>query len=103
MHHDIGSGSLGCTGFRWGGLPLLRDSTGEDRLQECAVCVEAAGVQVESLTVSWVEASELAERLKEPSEVPTPEIQREWAILPPGRSRSLTGAGGSTLSWGRGS
>jgi hypothetical protein len=45
-----------CSGFRVGRLTLLNDSTGPDGAQEYAVFHDSrpAGVQIESLTVSWM-------------------------------------------------
>jgi hypothetical protein len=43
---------VSCTGFRFGDLLLVNDSTGPAGLQEYAI-IDASG-QVESLTVSWM-------------------------------------------------
>ena len=54
-----------CNGIRWEGLLILNDATSEDAIQEYAVIDEKSGAQVESLTVSWMKASGLAETLTE--------------------------------------
>ena len=54
-----------CTGFRWRGLLILNDSTGEDALQEYAIVREADLMQLESLTVSWYEPAKLKVDLTE--------------------------------------
>lgn len=50
-----------CTGFAWRSLVILNDSTGPDGAQEYAIV--KGGVQVESLTVSWMKRERLAEIL----------------------------------------
>lgn len=56
------SSMVGCTAFTLklekGTIHLLNDSTGGGRLQEYAVLTED-GVQIESLTTSWIEADKL--------------------------------------------
>ena len=54
-----------CNGIRWQGLLILNDSTSEDALQEYAVINEKTGVQVESLTVSWLTPFNLGVTLTE--------------------------------------
>jgi len=54
-----------CNGIRWRGLLILNDATSEDALQEYAVINEKSGIQVESLTVSWMKPEELAKTLTE--------------------------------------
>ena len=46
-----------CSGFRWRSLTLLNDSTSEDAVQEYAVIRN--GIQIESLTVSWMESPDV--------------------------------------------
>ena len=43
-----------CQGFRWQGLLLLNDSLSEDGAQEYGVVHEPTGLQLDSLTVSWM-------------------------------------------------
>lgn len=52
-----------CTGFRFGEYLLLNDATGEDGAQEFAVVHEETLVQVESLTVGWMNEARLFEFL----------------------------------------
>ncbi len=47
----------GCSGFRCGSLTLLNDSTSGDSAQEYAVIRN--GIQIESLTVSWMDFDSL--------------------------------------------
>ncbi len=48
-----------CNGFRLGGTLWLNDAFSESGAQEFAVIAEASGVQVESLTVSWMNRSDV--------------------------------------------
>ncbi|NNL66582.1 MAG: hypothetical protein HKP30_10090 [Myxococcales bacterium] len=43
-----------CQGFRWNGLLLLNDSLSEDGAQEYGVVDAESGIQLDSLTVSWM-------------------------------------------------
>lgn len=43
-----------CQGFRWNGLLLLNDSLSEDGAQEYGVVDADSGIQLDSLTVSWM-------------------------------------------------
>jgi len=43
-----------CQGFRLEGLLFLNDSLSEDGAQEYALVEEATGIQLDSLTVSWM-------------------------------------------------
>lgn len=52
-----------CTGFRWKSLLLLNDSTSEDAIQEYGLIKlapgrEDQGIQIDSLTVSWMKQEE---------------------------------------------
>ena len=53
-----------CTGFKWGGILILNDSTSEDALQEYAIVREADMVQLGSFTVSWMQGADLREQLE---------------------------------------
>ncbi len=50
-----------CTGFYYGGLLLLNDCTGPDGAQEYAIVDPSKGVQVESLTISWMKPEKFRE------------------------------------------
>ena len=52
-----------CQGFSWSGLLLLNDSFSADGAQEYAVI--RGGRQIESLTVSWMTAADLATTLQD--------------------------------------
>jgi hypothetical protein len=59
--------NVSCQAFKWESLTLFNDSFGVNGAQEYAVY--KAGVQLESLTVSWMESSEsLAKTLKKLNE-----------------------------------
>lgn len=52
-----------CQGFRWMGYLFLNDATSENGAQEYAVIRESTGLQVESLTASWMTESSMTEFL----------------------------------------
>ena len=57
-----------CTGFRFGNVLLLNDSTSEDALQEYAVALvepDGSGQFVESYTISWMEIDRLVKLVRE--------------------------------------
>ena len=54
-----------CNGFRFGGMLFLNDATGPDGAQEYAVLREDTMEQIESLTVSWMEPTELTAWIEE--------------------------------------
>jgi hypothetical protein len=49
----------GCNGFRHGPLLILNDSFSADGAQEFAVWHEQRGVQVDSITASWMDEQKL--------------------------------------------
>ena len=49
-----------CSGFECLGFLYLNDSTSEDAAQEYAVVRKSDLVQVESITVSWMDADQIA-------------------------------------------
>jgi len=54
-----------CTGFQIGNYLLLNDATSPDGAQEYAVIDKRTKTQVESLTISWMEISEIYDILIE--------------------------------------
>lgn len=53
-----------CQGFRIGGLLFLNDSFDENGAAEFAVVDEGRGLQVESITFSWMNAQKATESIK---------------------------------------
>lgn len=53
-----------CSGFKIERLVFLNDSSSEDSLQEYAVIDTRSGKQIESITVSWIEADRLREMVQ---------------------------------------
>lgn len=62
-----------CQGFRWEGLLFLNDSLSEDSAQEYGLIDEATGVQLDSLTVSWMTPARLLACLEEVAKRPAAE------------------------------
>lgn len=53
-----------CSGFQIEHLVFLNDSSDENSLQEYAVIDSRSGKQIESITVSWIEADQLREMIQ---------------------------------------
>ena len=64
-----------CTGFQLGYFIFLNDSTSEDGAQEYAVIKH--GVQIDSLTVSWMESErELSDSFNGLATIPSPMVSK---------------------------
>jgi hypothetical protein len=84
-----------CSAFRVGSLTLFNDATSEDGAQEYAVFRE--GVQVESLTCSWMKPDALAATLRELDAArPTPVKDLDSPVVVATSATELVAALGGT-------
>ena len=68
-----------CTGWEYGGLWYLNDSSGEDGAQEYAVVY--GGVQIESITFSWCTEAEALRHILSCTEHAEKLLREPWSHL----------------------